>query len=81
MELSLSHLSLLIELTDKEIKHLKKIIDDPSSLDNEVDDSGELTMQYIALSSALAEQYKTKWTSNSEHPSYEDLVNELHSAK
>jgi hypothetical protein len=77
MDLSLSHLSMLIELTANEIANLQKIINDPSSADNEVNDSGELSMQYIALSSVLAEMYKNKWSKDSGHPSYKDLIDEI----
>lgn len=81
MEFSLLHVSMLIELTDEKIRQLKEIIDDPSSSDDEANDSAELSMQYIALSSALAEQYKSKWSSNSEHPCYEHLIRKASNAK
>ncbi len=78
MEISLSHLSMLIELTEREIKHLKHVIDDPSSSEDEIDNCGELSIQYLSLSSALAELYKKKWSPSSDQPNYEDLINEIH---
>ncbi len=80
MELSLSHLSMLIELTERQFFSLKNIIDNESSTEEEVDDAGELSMQYLALSSALSELYKDKWSQNSEHPQYEDLIKEIQQA-
>ncbi|TQV65678.1 hypothetical protein FKG94_28295 [Exilibacterium tricleocarpae] len=74
MELSLIQIALLIELTDKEIKQLKQVIDNPSSADDEVDDCGELSTQYIALESALAALYKSKWSKDCGQPSYEELA-------
>lgn len=77
MELSLIQISLLIELTDKEIKHLKQVIDAPDSSDEEVDDCGELSMQYVALESALASLYKSKWSEDCGQPSYEELIKNM----
>lgn len=77
MELSLIQLSLLVELTVKEIKQLKETIENPNSTDEEVDDSGELSMQYIALESTLAEIYKSKWSEDCGEPSYEELIQSL----
>lgn len=77
MELSLIQIALLIELTDKEIKQLKQAIDDPGSSDEEVDDCGELSMQYLALESALASLYKSKWSEDCGQPSYEELVKNI----
>jgi hypothetical protein len=77
MELSLSQLSILIELTEREIEQLKRIIDNPSSRHDDVDNCGELSMQYLSLSSTLAELYKNKWTSNSGQPSYGDLTDAI----
>lgn len=78
MELSLSQLSMLIELTELEILRLKHIIDDPSSPDDEIDNCGELSMQYLSLSSTLAGLYKNQWSPDSDQPNYEDLINEIH---
>lgn len=77
MELSLSHLSLMIELTESEIYRMKSIIDNSSSTEEEVDASGEHSMQLLSLSTALAELYKHKWSDNCNYPSYEDLVSSL----
>ena len=77
MQLSLIHLALLIELNYNEIKKLKKIIDDPSSSDQEESDSAESSMQYIALESALADAYKALWSKDSLRPSYDELIEEI----
>lgn len=77
MELSLIQIALLIELTDKEIKELKQVIDNPSSSEEEVDDCGELSTQYIALESTLAFLYKSKWAEGCGQPSYEELVKNI----
>lgn len=77
MELSLIQLSLLIELTDKEIKRLKDTIDNPNSTEEDVDDCGELSLQYLALESTLAEIYKSKWSEGCGEPSYDELVKNL----
>ena len=74
MEFSLSHISMLIELTEKEINQLKQVIDNPDSSDEEVDDSGELSTQYLSLSSALASAYKNQWSPDSNYPDYEKLI-------
>jgi hypothetical protein len=77
MELSLSHLSLLIELTENEISAMKDIIDNPKSSEEEINDSGEHSMQLLSLASALAELYKEKWSSNCEQPGYKELINDI----
>lgn len=77
MDLSLSQLAMLIELTERELIHLKSVIESPESTDDDVDDSGELTVQYLALSSSLAQLYKEKWSPAASLPEYEDLVKEL----
>ncbi|MEY4588042.1 MAG: hypothetical protein RL497_118 [Pseudomonadota bacterium] len=77
MEISLSQLSMLIELTEREIKRIKHIIDDPSSTDEEADNCGELSMQYLSLSSTLAQLYKNKWPGDSGQPTYDDLTDEI----
>ncbi len=77
MELSLAQLALVIELNEKEIRSLKRVIDSPDATDEEVDDAGELVMQYLALSSSLATIYKERWSSGSNLPEYEELVGGL----
>ncbi|HEY6528040.1 MAG TPA: hypothetical protein VIZ65_05060 [Cellvibrionaceae bacterium] len=69
---------MLIELTERKIKQLKHVIDDPSSSEDEIDNCGELSMQYLSLSSTLAELYKDQWSPSSDLPNYEDLINEIH---
>jgi len=51
MKLSLSQLSLLIELTEVELAEMKKIIDNPSSSIEAADDAGEHSMQIMCFSS------------------------------
>ncbi len=78
MELSLSHLSLLIELTEVELAEMKKIIESPDSSDEEIDDSGEHSMQLLSLSSALQTMYKNKWNSDDDELSYDELISDIH---
>ena len=78
MELSLSHLSLLIELTEVELAEMKKIIDSPNASDEEVNDSSEHSMQLLSLSSALQTMYKNKWASSDDELSYDKLIDDIH---
>jgi hypothetical protein len=75
MDLSLSQIAMLIEMTGNEIAALKKVIDNASSSEEQVDDSGELILQYISLESTLENIYKEKWHPDSGEPRYEELRN------
>lgn len=77
MDLSLSQLAMLIELTEREVIHLKNVIESSESTVDDVDDCGELTVQYLALSSLLAQLYKEKWSPAASLPEYEDLLKEM----
>ncbi|HMW46744.1 MAG TPA: hypothetical protein PKC70_00490 [Cellvibrionaceae bacterium] len=81
MELTLSQLSLLIELTEREITQLKQIINDSSSSEEEVDNCGELSIQYLALSARLAELYKENWSIESGQPAFEVLIEDIHNSQ
>jgi len=81
MELSLSQLSLLVELTEVELAEMKKITDAPSSTEEEADDAGEHSMQMLALASALQALYKEKWSASDEEKNYEELIKDIHSRR
>lgn len=78
MELSVSQLAIIIELTEVEIGVMKKIIDEPNSTDEERDDASEHSMQLLALSSTLQEMYKEKYVQGDDEPSYELLVKSIY---
>lgn len=78
MELSLSHLSLLIELTEVELAEMKKVIENPNASDEEVNDSSEHSMQLLSLSSALQTMYKNKWESSADDFNYDELIADIH---
>ncbi len=78
MELSLSHLSLLIELTEVELADMKKIIENPDSSSKEADDSSEHSMQLLSISSVLQTMYKNKWSSLNDELSYSALIDDIY---
>ena len=49
MELSLSQLALLIELTEVELAEMKKIIEDKNADDDLINDSSEHSLQLLAM--------------------------------
>lgn len=78
MELSLSQLGLLIELTEVELAEMKKIIEDTNSDDDLINDSSEHSLQLLALSSTLKTMYKMKWAESEDEMSYELLIDDIH---
>ena len=78
MELSLSQLALLIELTEVELAEMKKIIEDTNSDDDLINDSSEHSLQLLALSSTLKTMYKIKWADSEDEISYELLIDDIH---
>ena len=78
MELSLSQLGLLIELTEVELAEMKKIIEDTNSDDDLINDSSEHSLQLLALSSTLKTMYKIKWADSEDEISYELLIDDIH---
>lgn len=78
MELSLSQLALLIELTEVELAEMKKIIEDTNSDDDLINDSSEHSLQLLALSSTLKTMYKMKWAESEDEMSYELLIDDIH---
>jgi hypothetical protein len=78
MELSLSQLALLIELTEVELAEMKKIIEDKNSDDDLINDSSEHSLQLLALSSTLKTMYKIKWAESEDDMSYELLIDDIH---
>jgi hypothetical protein len=78
MELSLSQLGLLIELTEVELAEMKKNIEDTNSNDDLINDSSEHSLQLLALSSTLKTMYKIKWVESEDEMSYELLIDDIH---
>ena len=78
MELSLSQLGLLIELTEVELAEMKKNIEDTNSNDDLINDSSEHSLQLLALSSTLKTMYKIKWADSEDEISYELLIDDIH---
>ena len=78
MELSLSQLALLIELTEVELAEMKKIIEDKNADDDLINDSSEHSLQLLALSSTLKTMYKMKWAESEDEMSYELLIDDIH---
>ena len=78
MELSLSQLGLLIELTEVELAEMKKIIEDKNADDDLINDSSEHSLQLLALSSTLKTMYKIKWSELEGAMSYELLIDGIH---
>ena len=78
MNLSISHLALLIELTEVEIAEMKKIIDSLTSSDQEKDDAGEHTMQLMSLSSVLHHLYRDQVFKAEDEMSYDELIDDIH---
>ena len=78
MELSLSQLALLIELTEVELAEMKKIIEDKNADADLINDSSEHSLQLLALSSTLKTMYKIKWADSEDEISYELLIDDIH---
>ena len=60
-------------MTENEIVTLKKLVDNLSSYEEQVDDNGEFILQYISLESALANIYQANWHPDFGKPKYDDL--------
>ena len=78
MSLSITHLALLIEMTEVEIYEMKKVIESNKSTDEEKDDAGEHTVQLLSLSSALQEIYSSQITNSDSAESYDELIDDIH---
>ena len=82
MQLSLTQLALLIELTEIEIAQMKGIIDNPESSDAEADDASEHSMQLLALSSTLQTMYKElHGSSHDSDMTYDELITDIHTKR
>ena len=73
MELNLSDLTVLIELTQKEISELKQVMDQTDD-DQLSEDSAICLVQIGNVAGKLKNQYEKLWTPNCNYPSYEELL-------
>lgn len=74
MELNLSDLTVLIELTQKEINELKQVMDHTDD-DQLAEDCAICLVQVGNVAGKLKSQYEELWTHDSNYGSYEDLIN------
>ncbi|WP_196138331.1 hypothetical protein [Aliikangiella sp. G2MR2-5] len=80
MDLSLADLSILIELTEREMIELQSLIDNSPSQEI-VNDSGESLVTVSITASKLKKLYEQKWSPDCNYCSYKELVRAAHSFK
>lgn len=78
MKLSVSQLALLVEMTEVEIAHMKKIIDSDQSSVQESDAASEHSLQLLSLASTLKELYREQFSAGAGEMSYDELISDIH---
>lgn len=78
MPLSLSQLTLIIEMTEVEMAETRKIIVSPSSSKKQMNDAGEHALQLLALSSTLQQLYREQFHPGDNALPYDKLITDIH---
>lgn len=73
MELNLSDLTVLIELTQKELNELKHVVDNTDD-EQLAEDCAICLVQVGNAAGKLKSLYESLWTPDSNYGSYEDLI-------
>mgnify|MGYP000607399474 CR=1 FL=1 len=80
MNLSLTDLSILIELTEKELTDLHSVINNENADEELRDANAEYSVQVGNTAGILKAQYKSLWSPDCNFQSYEDLIKEIESS-